>query len=253
MRILFYLIYICINIGCFTKHITNQSEKAVCLKIHWQLVGEQNGKAEVMEIIDSVFIINKDGYFVFLIPHVTEHSKITINKDNEVVSDSLMLETTDFKVFIFHDRDSSGLKFDSLAAKIGIKFNVDSFLVNKTFKGMKSYNEENDSLIEKTNFDGNTSLVEKYVPKTLYENSFDSTYFFFTKEKIETSISFSKLLEEKRKMKLYKLIGIYNEIPAGKYPFTIPRREMIWELKNINLPLVEKIDNLINIVIGLRK
>lgn len=245
MRLLFCSIFLYINIGCVTKHIADGSEQAVRLKIHWQLVGEQNGKAEVMEVIDSVFVINRAGYFVYLIPHVTEHSKITVNKDNEVISNSLLSETTSFIIYIFQDKDSLGLKFDSLSAKTGTKFNVDSFLINKTFKGMKSYNEENDSLVSKTYFDSNTRVLETYVPKTLYENSFDSAYFFFTKEKIETNISFSKLLEEKRKMKLYKLIGVYNAIPVGKYPFAIPKREMIWELKNINLPFDEKIDNLI--------
>lgn len=138
------------------------------------------------------------------------------------------------------------MKFDSLSAEVETKFNVDSFLVNKTFEGMKSYNEENDSLVEKKYFEGNTRLVEKYVPKTLYENSFDSTYFFFTTQKIETNILFSKILEEKRKMKLCKLIGIYNEIPVGGYPFIVPKREMTWELKNTNLPFHGEIDSLIS-------
>lgn len=246
MKLLICSLVLLINFGCISKHIARKSEKAVRLKIHWQLVGVQNGEGKVIEIIDSVFSIKKGDHYVYLIPHVTEHSKISFSMDNEKISDSLMSETIDFKVFIFKVKDSLGLKFDSLTASVETKFNVDSFLVNKTFKGMKSYNEENDSLVQKSYFDNNTQIIEKYVPKKMYENSFDTTYFFFTKGKIETTISFSKLLEEKRKMKLYKLIGVYNEIPVGKYPFAVPKREMIWELKTMNLPLDEKIDNLIS-------
>src|SRR5690606_4364690 len=158
----------------------------------------------------------------------------------------LLAKTLNFEAFIFMTNDSLGLKFDSLYSKTAVVFNVDSFLVNRTFKGMKPYNEENDSLVEKNYFENNTQLVEKYIPKILVENVFDSTYFFFTNEKIETTITFSELLEQKKGMKLYQIIGVYNEIPVGKYPFIVPKRKMVWELKNVNLPLKEKIDHLMN-------
>ena len=66
--------------------MANQSGKVVRLKIHWQLVGEQNGKAELMEIIDSVFFIKRMGYSVYLIPHITEHYIKIVNKDNVMIS-----------------------------------------------------------------------------------------------------------------------------------------------------------------------
>lgn len=188
-------------------------------------------------------LLIKEIILFYLIPHITEYSHKTLNKDI-LVSDSVISESVNLQAFIFHNNASFGLKFDS-AATTGSKFNVDSFLVNRTFKGMKSYSE-NDSLIERTSFDGNGKVIEKYTPRILYENSFDSTYFFFTKERIETDISFSKLLEEKRGLKVYKLIGTYNEIPVGKYPFVVPKRRMTWEIKNTKLPFRGKIDTLIN-------
>jgi hypothetical protein len=110
---------------------------------------------------------------------------------------------------------------------------------------MESFNEEGYNFVEKSDLDNNGGWVEKYVPKVKIENAFDSTYFFFTKEKMETDISFSKILDEKRKGKLFKLIGVYNEIPAGKQPFVVPRRTMMWELKNVTLPFKEEIDSLL--------
>jgi len=199
-----------------------------------------------MDIIDSIYVVNRKDHFIYLIPHLTEHSKITVSKDNEIINDSLLAKTINFEAFVFMNNDSLGLKFDSLTAKTGALFNVDTFLVNRSFKGMKPYNEENDSLIEKVYSDNNTRLVEKYIPKILFENAFDSTYFFFTKEKIETTITFSELLELKKGMKVSKIIGVYNEIPIGKYPFMVPERKMIWELKNVHLSLKEEIDLLIN-------
>lgn len=101
MRLLFCLVVLHINIGCITKHIVSKSEKAVQLKIHWQLVGGQNGKGEVMEIIDSIFVIKRKDYLIYLIPQVTEHYKKTVNQENEIIGDSLLSETTNFQFLFF--------------------------------------------------------------------------------------------------------------------------------------------------------
>ncbi len=246
MRLFFFSIVLFFNVGCVAQPVVSDSQKAVQLKIHWQFVGELDGKAERIDVIDSIYVVNRKDHFIYLIPHETEHTKIIVNRDNEIIKDSFLGKTIHYEAFVFRDKDSFGLKFDSLSANAGTTFNVDSFLVNKAFKGMKSYNEENDSLIEMGSFENDKRFVEKYIPKILVENAFDSTYFFFTNEKIETTITFSELLEQKKGMKLYQIIGVYNEIPVGKFPYTIPKRKMIWELKNVNLPLKENIDLLMN-------
>src|SRR5690606_7182998 len=125
MRLFFFSVVFFINIGGIAQTVVSNSQKAVQLKIHWQLVGELDSKVERMDIIDSIYVVNRKDHFVYLVPHLTEHFKITVSKENEIINDSLLTKTINFEAFIFMINDSLGLKFDSLSANAGTIHPVD--------------------------------------------------------------------------------------------------------------------------------
>lgn len=66
MKLLFGFFILFTNLKCVISKNGNENERAASLKIHWQLVGGENNRAELIEIIDSVFVINKGDYSVLL-------------------------------------------------------------------------------------------------------------------------------------------------------------------------------------------
>ena len=216
------LIFISIY-GCIPSLKIRAKDQMIKVSIDWELV---------QPIKDSVFIFKDGDYFIYLVNNMkleTEEEKI----DDSTIRINILSETAIFNYFIFKQNDSLGLKFDSASSKKGVSFNVDSLLKAKAFKGMNSYNDTDYSFVSKSVVGKRGEIVEKYVPSKKVENSFDSAYFYLTPDIFDTDISFSKLLEERRKMKIYKLELIWNEIPTGEKQAIIPRRVMKWELEKV--------------------
>jgi hypothetical protein len=99
------------------------------------------------------------------------------------------------------------------------------------------YNKKNDTLIEsKTNEEGN-ELVEKYIPRIKYDETYpDSTFLYFRNDKVKyNDFSFSPYLDSLKNRKIFKIIFTYNPIPKGVYSFDVPGRNIIFEMRQIQL------------------
>lgn len=133
------------------------------------------------------------------------------------------------------------MRYDSFGASKGLSFNVDSLLKDKIVKNDVFY-IPNDSLVETVNGIDGYSMLKKYVPKIKYDDSYaDSSYLYFSDNLRDVKHSFSPLLDSTEKMKLCKVIFVYNPIPKGKYDKDMPRRQMLFEIKKITIDEPEKI------------
>jgi|GEM_PF-6442950 len=245
MRPVFFIIGILVlNLVCSSKSGCGDSEKGVQLNIHWQFASLENG--DIQDIIDTLVVIKRGNYFVCLSRILKENILMNINKEGDLLSQKTLSVYPIWGARIFKEGDPVGMKYDSLQAEAGKFFHVDSFRTGNMCKGMEIYsNGDSLLLVEFTSKKNNIELMEKYVPKYVVENAFDSLYCYYTSENIETDISFSHKLEHARQLRLSKVVVIYNAIPAGKYSFAIPKRKMEWEIKNTTVPYKQEIDALL--------
>lgn len=138
-----------------------------------------------------------------------------------------------FKYFIYQKHERYGYYFDSINTSSYRKMNVDSLLSAKAFASNNFYDKNNDSLVVTIKNDNNYSLVEKYISKKRPNQSYaDTTIFYFTHTLKDLELSFSKELENIKKLKIFKLRMIYNAQFDKEYNMELPYREFFFELRD---------------------
>jgi hypothetical protein len=100
----------------------------------------------------------------------------------------------------------------------------------------------NDTLIEKVILGKGGDYIDKYVPKTKPDESYnDTTLLYYSKAMKKIQFSLSPFLDSLNDSKLYKLRLAYNESYSQKYSITMPQRDIIYEIQQIKLANAEKL------------
>lgn len=246
MRIML-VVLVAIFLNCQqSKRINKSNLVGINLLVDWEFIDGETArifhfKTDVDLIYyDSLVMLRERITYLGLGKRETYERNDTGFNIQELVRDSTN-EISRVLFFIYKPRDTSGLKYDSLGAKTGVSFNVDSLIKDKIVRNDVFY-IPNDSLVETVNHVEGYSMLKKYVPKIKYDDSYaDSSYLYFSDKLRDIKHSFSPLLDSIEKMKLCKVIFVYNSIPKGKYDKDMPRRQMLFEIKKIDIDEPEKI------------
>lgn len=218
--------------------------KSYTVVTSFDFVTLENG--EFINTQDSFHVTYYQNFILYMVPKVYTFSTVTIKGDT--IHEKLVSSRIAYNYFVYKNSDNFGYRFDSLEAESSQVFSVDSFLEKEAYSKFTFYNKTNDTLVaSKTNRKGN-ELIEKYIPRIKYDETYpDSTFLYFRNEKMKYNyFSFSHYLDSLKNRKLFKIVITFNPIPKGIYSFDVPRRNMIFELKQIRATDEEKLIKFFN-------
>ena len=212
-----------------TKKHSNQPLRTITIVTNYDLVMIDNG--ELIHIEDSFRVSYYQDLILYQVPYLYEVTKPIFK--NDTIEEKIISSEIRYRYFIYKTNNPLGYKYDSLNALSNRLFSVDSFLTAKAFAKFNFYNKENDSLIETTTDRKTKILTEKYIPRIKYDETYaDSSYRYFSDHQLKNiEFSFSRYLDSTKNKKLFKVIFIHNPIPKGTYSFYVPRRNLIFEMK----------------------
>ena len=195
---------------------------------------------KIVVLVDSFYVYNYENYVLYRIPETYVYTNTTTDTNGNVINRKILRSEIKSHYWAFKAGDSTGLRFDSLGSNVGTKFNIDSLIDEKTsFKqgiSMESYR-----LFDKITDSADHFFMEKYVPKVKDKTTPDSSFLYFRDDWDDVNFSFAKDLDLQKKSKLYKFRIVFNPIPKGEYPFDVPRRELIFEIRKPELKNSEQI------------
>lgn len=179
---------------------------------------------ELVNITDSISIFYHNNCILYKLPYtyIREHMG------------SILKQEVKYNYFIYRNRKAYGYYFDSIKAISYHKMNVDSILSLKAFANFNFYNKKNDSLIEVIKGRENYFLIEKYIPRKMPNHSYPDTIIFYYNDNFKNiDISFSKDLENIKKLKINKvrLINIAKFDTVNN--IVLPNREFFFELREV--------------------
>jgi len=215
------------------KKNRNQSPRTITVITNYDFVKLDTG--EFIHIEDSFKVSYYQDLILYHVPYTYEVTKLFVK--NDTIEEQIISSEIRYKYFIYKGNHPVGYKYDSLSALNNQAFSIDSFLTAEAFGKSKFFDKANDSLIESTTDQKTKVLTEKYIPRIMYDETYpDSSYMYFSDHLLKNiEFSFSRYLDSVKNKKLFKVIFIHNPIPKGKYPFDVPRRNLIFEMKETQL------------------
>lgn len=149
----------------------------------------------------------------------------------EVVNRLVFLDDTAYEYFIYKKGEPKGYEYYSLDSPAQREQFVDTFYNNTLFATMVFYDPKTDSLVSSQRIDKNR-LEEKYIPKIKYDASYpDTTVFLFDKRLQGVDYTLSKKLDSLRKMKLVKVVSIFNHHFNFQGKDSLVREEMVFGIR----------------------
>jgi hypothetical protein len=127
--------------------------------------------------------------------------------------------------------NSDGYNFNPTKVDSSAKLNVDSFLANRAFANIDLYSESSYNLFAAIPVKDNFNLTEKYITTNLDRSFPDTLIYYYSDQLKELHFSFSKKLEEIKKLKIIKIRGIFKSRFDEEYKAILPYRELYFELK----------------------
>lgn len=194
----------------------------------------KNGKFEFWKDSIMLYCNNKFALYKFAIPFTTQYS--SINGNNRILTgfktDSI-IEGITYRYLFFEKWQKKGfLMYDSLSFAQSKKVFVDSVLSRTTFGGIKLYQSNLDTLIESNYINDNNILLEKNVPKSKLDDSFeDTTFLYYTSKISNIMFSLDKTLDSVKHMKLFKAVVKYNARFNKSLNMFLPEHSIIFEIK----------------------
>ena len=219
--------------NCLLKNREIDAEmQAYSVILNWELVRLEDGS--IFNLKDTFTIVQKNQINMYIISKPFENSYTTYNKNDSIISEKL--ETgINYNYYLFKEKQAVGIRYDSVNAKKGVKFLVDSFINSKTF--FKSdINLDSDYQLNKKIQLTKFSDAEIYYTENKKDENFpDSMYLFFSSSFNKAPYKFSKKLDSTHQKKLFKIQIIYNPLRSDKYSFLLPRRELLFEIQKISI------------------
>lgn len=244
MRLLIVLLFSLLFFGCIvTKHknpIDNITAIAYIVKL--PLV---QGDRQYIDFGDTTPIYYFQDLIIYKLPYTFDSSKMTYHIKTETISQEHILTETRYNYFVYKNGNNNGIWYrsieqldsnktltvDSILKRVGTPTNLQAIIFSP-----------NDSLLESQSLDNGDILIEKYIPKTKLDDSYnDTTLLYYSKTMKLIQFSLSPFLDSLKNKKLYKLRLAFNEVFSETYSITMPKRDIIYEIREMN---VDNIDNL---------
>jgi hypothetical protein len=221
---------------CSILNNTTKNNRAIIRSIRLRSSFPVFHENEIFNIKDTLLIFYYKDLVLYKIPFFHNYSRTTIDKEGEVVREELIHSELKFQYLIHKQGDSIGLRYDSIDAKSGQIFSVDSFLTTKLVTNIGSFinnNKGKDSLVY-TQYDKKRFLLtEKYVPKVKIDASYyDSAILCYSKIN-NSEFSFSRELDSLKEMKLYRIRFLYNENNRSNDPYLRLPKEFLVEQTDV--------------------
>jgi|GEM_PF-4332705 len=214
------------NCNCYNGAIRNCTSAKLISRM--EFVRTDNNQLIVNS--DSIGMFYCDDYTLYQIPVHASFSTGNFNKNGDEINEKIIKEWINYEYVIHNKNKPFAFRFDSLKAENPKAVSIDSFQTHYTFKYFQFYQSDNDSLLQSISV--NHVLIEKYVCKDKKDASYPDTTFYYFKHGFENiDYSFSKKMDSIKKMKLFKVESIYNEIPLPNGT-KIPKRVWVFELRN---------------------
>lgn len=239
---------ICCNVKSLNTHINEPVEQ---LMIVWEIPQLIDGKVLMIDLSDSILYIKKEKINIYLA--VNRNDSINLDGQEQNGKGNINLQTQNFRrvlaYYLFRDGDSIGIKYNLGEQVSSSPFIVDSFLRRKTFLDMEIWNTNN-SLVKVEKKPDGSIFRETYVPiinepNTVENPLFDSLYCYYSKDTFQSKISFSKILEERNKLKLVKVVYVFNERTSmAPHPVLFPKRQLKWLLAKKIYPFKATTDSI---------
>jgi hypothetical protein len=215
--------------GCYYTTVQSKQLKTKTVVTFSIPIIHQDGQSEV--VTDSFSVINHNEYFLYELPYIR-----SVENETELLS-----VTVKFNYLLHKKGARYGFFFDSLSSNKPRKMLVDSILSSKIFYNFQFYDNKNDSLVETCKIE-NESVVEKYVPKIKYDQSYpDTSYFYYTDKQLNIDYSFSSELENIKKKKIFKAEMLYKSQWYEGFNFKAPERKFSFALKETTVTNEEDI------------
>lgn len=239
MHIIFMVFWVLAN-GCHPKKlVTTKNLQAISLQVDWDL--QQNEQSELKKFQNSLDIIYYEDYVMYRerIPFMNFgrreafENNDTVHIIQELIEDTSELKTA-YQYFIYRTGTDQGYLYTSEAESEPAAFNVDSILKKKGMKGVSFY-DRNDSLVFTEKQSGPFALLQKYVPRSKPDASFcDTSYMYFSENLRNVRYSFSPELDQKMKMKLAKVVFLYNPGDPAKGSRSAGRK-LLFEIRQVQI------------------
>jgi len=227
--------------ACAGKSSRYQEAKIKSMLLVWSIPVFNPDSGKVSNMRDSVLIYHLDDLVLYRVAYTyTQYNKNAQKGNTNTISDdpkTIDFSKTRYKNFIYRRNSLTGFVYDSLSTNSHLTFNVDSFERKKTFKGSKFYETSHDKIVESMLNKDRSELIEKYASITKPDESYsDTSYYYFSRGLNDVNYSFSKEADSAKKMKLNKIVFIYNPVPKNDHnKVAIPRREILLEIKKITV------------------
>jgi hypothetical protein len=220
------LISVCVFLIYLLSENGNQSGEIkqvdVIIKIPNLYLGENEQEFNNRSISDSFSIFYNTNFILYKFPYtfIEQHNDKIVNIEIR------------FTYFIYNYGSPYGYNYDPARPDSIKKLNVDSLISKKAFRVTDLFYDSgyqiNETISKLHSFD----LTEKYISIAKPTRNFpDSVIYNYSDLYMDLPISFSKKLEERKKLKILKIRGIYNSRFDDDYNTNLPRREFTFELK----------------------
>ncbi|WP_216847253.1 hypothetical protein [Pedobacter boryungensis] len=212
-----------------------QKDKLIILNIRSSGMGLQPD-GMMLTINNSARLVFYNDMELYIQPLHHLNLEYIKNSNGESIDEKVKSIDTLHTVFIKKKNQKSGIEYDfeKINTDSGKPFNADSLWETLSFykKSSSAKNFDSDigkplAVIEKGNI-----KIEKYAMK-LEIGQVDSIYRYYDKSMKDIPFSLSEKFDKQNKSKLFKILGICNEIPKGVLlpDIAVPRREFFHEMK----------------------
>jgi hypothetical protein len=186
---------------------------------------KENDTVKILNFRDTTSIYSMGSYVLYKLPPTVQF------ETNQNISGT--------EPFLIYKKgvEGFGYYFNSIQdSSGGVKVKVDSFLAKKGLRG-GDFDIPSDSawrLVAKDSDNATREVVEKYaLIKEANETTFDSIFYYYSKAMQKVDFSFSKKLDSLKAMKLCRIRFLYKERFSQEEQFIIPKREFLFDLKDV--------------------
>jgi hypothetical protein len=207
------------------------------------------GDRQYFDFGDTTPIYYYQDLIIYQLPYTFDSSLVTYHVKADTISDKHILTETRYNYFVYRQGSRNGMWYKSLEQLDSTKqLFTDSILkrVGTPANLLSIFNSSNTSLIDRTTLDKGNIVIDKYIPKTKPDESYnDTTLLYYSKILKPIKFSLSPFLDSLNNSKLYKLRLAYNETYSQKYSITMPQRDIVYEIVKLELTNLVKLKSLI--------
>ena len=166
------------------------------------------GDKQYFDFGDTTPIYYCEDLIIYQLSYTFDSSKTTYHIKSDTISNEHILTETRYNYFVYKQGSHNGIWYRSVEQLDSNKIiPVDSILKRKSapINLQSLIFSPNDTLIEKVTFDKGREFIEKYIPKTKPDESYnDTTLLYYSKAMNTIQFSLSPILDSLNNAKLYK-------------------------------------------------